>query len=179
MGHYLLDCCSLINLHCGWGGLNELRGFGESWSVGETVLSEAGYAREFDAEGQLKKVYFVPTALIAEGGLLLLSPEDEAEQASLVEFAQLVDDGEAEALALALHRRLCLVTDDRPAIRAANRADVAVQTVETPELLKVWAGTDEERLRRLPDVVRRITILAKFQPRTDSPHYLWWQTLLA
>lgn len=179
MGHYVLDCCSLINLHCGWGGLSELRGFGGSWSIGETVLSEAGYAREFDAEGQLKKVYFVPAELIEEAGLLLLSPEGEAEQASMVEFAQVVDDGEAEALAFARHRQLWLVTDDRPAIRLASRANVAVKTLETPELLKVWAGTDEERLRRLSDIVRRITILAKFQPRTDSPHYLWWQTLLA
>lgn len=178
MGHYVLDCCALINLHCGWGGLGELRAFGTSWSIGETALAETDYVREFDAEGQLRKIVLGPAALVAESGLLLLKLQNDAEQASLVEFAQVVDDGEAEALALSLHRQRWLVTDDRLAIRLAARANVAVQTIETPEVLKTWAGTDEQRLLRLPEVIRRITILAKFQPRADSNHYSWWQNHL-
>lgn len=179
MSHYLLDACALVNLYCGWGGLRELRKFGASWSVGSTALTEAVYVRDYDVTGSIHKLTLDPTAVVSDGNLQLLSLDTTEEHASLMEFAAEVDDGEAQALSLALHRRRILVTDDRPAIRIANALPLAVQTMGTPEVLMAWAATNTDRQRQLPQVVRRISTLGPFQLKKSSPHYDWWQTLLA
>jgi len=179
MSHYVLDACALVNLHCGWGGLAELRNFGASWSIGDTALKEAMFVRDFDANGDICKLTLDPAAVVAHGNLQILSLDTPAEHASLIEFAAELDDGEAQALSLALHRKRILVTDDRPAIRVASAPSIAVQTKGTPEILMVWANANSEHQRRLPQVVRRISILGPFQLKKSSQHYGWWQALLA
>ncbi len=178
MSDYLLDACALVNLYCGWGGLRELRDFGTSWSIGDTALQEAMFVRDFDANGSIVKVTLDPVAVAANGNLQVLSLANATEHASLVEFAVDLDDGEAQALALALHRGRVLVTDDRPAVRTAGAPHVAVQTMGTPEILMAWANANIECRRRLPEVVRRVSALGPFQLKKSSPHYQWWQTHL-
>jgi predicted nucleic acid-binding protein len=179
MGHYVLDACALVNMYCGWGGLKELTEFGDSWSIGEVALGEALFVREFDASGAMIKVTLDASAVVAQGRLNVLSLGTTQEYASFIEFAAELDDGEAQALALALHRKRVLVTDDRPAIRVAGGPGVAVGTVGTPELLRAWANADPKRRARLPEVVRRVAMLGSFQLRKTSPHYEWWQGLLS
>jgi predicted nucleic acid-binding protein len=179
MGHYILDACALVNLHCGWGGLRELRTFGASWSIGESALSEVIYVREFDDSGELRKLTLDIPAVVASGRLNVLSIDGAAENASLVEFAMDLDDGEAQALSMALHRKFVLVTDDRPGVRVASAAHVAVPTMGTPDILMEWVKANPECRSRLPELVRRISILGPFQLRKSSPHYLWWQALLS
>jgi predicted nucleic acid-binding protein len=178
MSDYQLDACALVNLYCGWGGLKELRTFGKSWSIGNTALKEAMFVRDFDANGNIVKVTLDPVAVVANGNLQVLSLGDAREHASLIEFAVELDDGEAKALSLALHRKRVLVTDDRFAVRVASEPHVAVQTMGTPEILMTWANTNTECRRRLPEVVRRVSFLGPFQLKSSSPHYRWWQTLL-
>ena len=178
MGHYVLDACALANLHCGWGGLAELRKFGESWGIGDIALGEAMFVRAFDARGGICKVTLNSAAVAAEGNLQVMSLGGTDEQASLIEFAMELDDGEAQALALAMHRKRVLVTDDRPAIRVASGPHVAVQTMGTPELLMAWANSNPKRQARLPEVVRRVAVLGPFQLKKTSPHYGWWQAQL-
>jgi predicted nucleic acid-binding protein len=179
MGHYILDACALVNLHCGWSGLRELQTFGLSWSIGETALSEALFVRDFAENGGLRKVTLDAPTVIADGKLNVLSIEGSAEINSLVEFAAELDDGEAQALSMALHRKLVLVTDDRPGVRVAGAAHVAVPTMGTPGILMEWVRVNPECRARLPDVIRRIGILGPFQLRRNSPHYAWWQALLS
>jgi predicted nucleic acid-binding protein len=178
MGHYVLDACALVNLHCGWGGLAELREFGESWSIGDIALGEAMFVREFDASGGLFKVTLNSAAVLAQSGLHVISLDGADEQASLIEFAMELDDGEAQALALAVHRKRVLVTDDRPAIRVASGLHPTVQTMGTPEILMAWANANPKHRVRLPEVVRRVAVLGPFQLKKTSPHYEWWQALL-
>lgn len=179
MSRYVLDACALVNLYCGWSGLGELRNFGTSWSIGDTALKEAMFVRDFDADGNIHKQTLDPAAVIADGNLQVLMLASPAEHASLIEFAAELDDGEAQALSLALHRKHILVTDDRPAVRVASALPIAVQTMGTPEILMAWANANLANQRRLPQVVRRISILGPFQLKKSSPHYGWWQALLA
>lgn len=179
MIHYILDACALVNLHCGWGGLQELQTFGSSWSIGEEALSEALFVRDFADNGELRKVTLDVQTVVAGGKLNVLSIDGAAEHHSLVEFAMDLDDGEAQALSMALHRKFVLVTDDRLAFRMAGAAHVAVPAMGTPEVLMEWVRVNPECRARLPTVVRRIGILGPFQVRKSSPHYAWWQTLLS
>lgn len=178
MSHYVLDACALVNLHCGWGGLAELQDFGDSWSIGEIALGEALFVRDFDASGVMVKVMLDAAAVVAQGRLNVTSLGNAQEHASFIDFAAELDDGEAQALALAMHRKRVLVTDDRPAIRVAGGPGVGVKTMGTPELLLAWADADPKHHARLPEVVRRVAVLGPFQLRRTSPHYDWWQALL-
>jgi hypothetical protein len=67
-----------------------------------------------------------------------------------------------------------LLTDDRKAIRLASRPDVAVATISTVDVLRVWAALSPENAMRLGEILRRIENLARFSPRKDSPDYRWW-----
>lgn len=179
MSHYVLDACALVNLYCGWGGLTELQTFGVSWSIGDIALKEALFVRDFDAQGGVRKVTLDPTSVITDGNLQVLSLSNAREHASLVEFALDLDDGEAQALSLAQHRQLVLVTDDRPALRAAVAPRVAVQTLETPDVLMAWVAAHAHGQSRLPEVIRRISILGPFQLKKSARHYGWWHDFLA
>ena len=179
MGHYILDACALVNLYCGWAGLTELRTFGTSWSIGRTALEEAMFVRAFDANGDICKLSLDPAVVVHDGNLQVLSLEGSAEYASFIEFAMELDDGEAQALSLALHRNRVLLTDDRPAVRVASTTNVAVQTMGTPEILMAWVNANPECRHHLPEVVRRISVLGPFQLKKSSAHYNWWQDLLS
>ena len=178
MSHYILDACALINLHCGWGGLAELQTFGTSWSIGDTALREALFVRDFDLNGEIHRVTLDPQTIVANAKLQVLTLENSPEYASLVEFALELDDGEAHALSLALHRQRILVTDDRPAVRVAS-GPAGVQTMGTPEILMAWIDSNPQQRHRLPTVVRRMSVLGPFQLKKSSAHYGWWQALLS
>lgn len=178
MSHFILDACALVNLHCGWGGLGELRNFGTSWSIGDTALKEAMFVRDFAPNGDILKVTLDSAAVVAEGNLHVLSLNGEQEHAAFIEFAMELDDGEAHAMSLALHRERVLATDDRPAIRVASQL-ITVQTIGTPEILTAWVNANPEQRHRLPEIIRRVNVLGPFQLKKSSPHYGWWQALLA
>lgn len=174
MSEHIIDCCSLINLYTGWGGLAELRGIGLNWYLCEAVLKEAEHTREYGEDGQseLVPLDFRP---LMEGNLIhIVSPANDRELDDYINFATEVDDGEAQALAIARHRGLTLLTDDRKAIRLASRPDIQVPTISTAGVLQVWANLHPENGRQLPYILSRIEALARFSPRRNSSDYEWW-----
>jgi len=176
---YVLDASTLVNLLCGWGGLAELSDIGGSWRIGQIALAEVQYVREFGAGGDIERKPVTAAAIVADGAMQELSLDSAAEHEAFINFATELDDGEAQALALAQHRGCILVTDDRPAARVAKGLPIPVATMGTAEALIAWAGSDAERLRRLPGIVRRISALGPLQIKRTAPSYEWWQRQLA
>lgn len=175
----ILDCCTLINLYCGWGGIQKLHDFGGRWCIGAHALSEAKYVREFGAGGAVQSRTIDATALQAQFPLELLAIESDHEAGLLVQTAQLLDDGEAEGLVLAATRGKAFCSDDAVVHRAAVGLGLTVQIMSTPELLLMWADGDVARQEQLPGIVQRISALAKFVPHRTSPHLAWWKSQLA
>lgn len=175
MDDHVIDCCSLINLYAGWGGLKELGDFRRTWHVCAAVLDEAEFTREFGPDGTPQMVPLDVNALIQIGTCMSARPETAQEIEDYVNFATEVDDGEAQALAIAKHRGFVLLTDDRKAVKVAQRPDVAVRTTSTPNILQSWGELDLGNEARLREVVRRIAVLARFSPHKDSPDYAWWR----
>ncbi len=178
MNSHIIDCCSLLNLYTGWGRLAELRALGRTWHVCEAVLQEAEYTREYGADGIPVLVPMRMSEVNRDAILLPALIATDAEMEDYVNFASEVDDGEAQALSIAKHRGFVLLTDDRKAMSVARRPDVAVSTTSTSEVLRAWAQLDMQNQARLVEVVRRITALARFRPRTDSADYQWWNACL-
>jgi predicted nucleic acid-binding protein len=175
VGDHILDCCSLLNLYTGWAGLEELRELKTKWHICDAVYTETEYSREYDAVGDKIVVPLDIGKAAQSGSLRTVRPETDAEFEDYVSFAMEIDDGEAQAIAIAKHRNFILLTDDRRAARFAARSDIAVRTTSTPNVLNKWAGLSVRNEARLYEIIPRIADLAKYSPTTDSPLYLWWQ----
>ena len=176
MTNRVVDCCSLLNLYTGWGSLAGLHQLDYTWHICEAVLNESEYIREFDQDQRAVMVPLDVRTLIDGQRITSVRPETDAEVAAYVDFAQDIDDGEAQALAIAKHRHFTLLTDDGKATRLAHRPDVNVATITTVHVLKEWAERTKIEADALRHIVRRIQVLARFAPRRDSPDFAWWQS---
>lgn len=155
--------------------MRELASFGDHWHVGDAVLGEAQYIWQFDSDGSRSQFRIDLQPLVAEGILKAVRPESDAEIESYVEFASELDDGEAQAMAIARHRGFILLTDERKALQIAQRADVSVGTITTPEILRKWAIESDGNAARLSEVLRNIEERARFRPRQNTPGGEWWE----
>jgi hypothetical protein len=176
MDDHVIDCCSLLNLYTGWGGLTELRALRRTWYVCDAVLSETEYTREYAPDGTQVSVPLDAKALVNAGLLLAARPETERELEDFIGFATEVDDGEAQALAIARNRGYVLLTDDRKAVAVARRPEVGVRLVSTARVLQAWAQLDPANEARLREVLTRISTLARFTPRPGDADYAWWRS---
>lgn len=176
MNEQVIDCCSLINLHTGLRGLGALNGLARKWYVCDAVLAESQYTREFGGDGVPMQVPLTLTPDLDAQVLHRVRPESEQELSDYVDFAADVDDGEAQALAIAKNRGFVLLTDDNKAQRLA--AEVGVRTTTTVSVLRDWGELSGDNKSQLPEIVQRITVLARFAPATDSADYEWWKALL-
>ena len=174
----IVDSCVLVNLYAGWGNLAELRAFGNEWYVCEAVAREVQYVRDFDAAGNPILLKIDLQSIMDEGLIVSCRPESSEEVLANVEFAIELDDGEAQALALAQHRKLIFLTDERPALKFAARPTVGVRTMTTPALLHEWASFDPANEAQMRVIVRKITIRARYAAPRDSPLFGWWQGYL-
>lgn len=180
MDDRIIDCCSLINLYTGWRGLDELRSIAGTWYVGVAVLDEeAQYTRDQDAEGNITTLALDLRQFEASGAIRRATLDTTEEIALYVDLSQELDDGEAQAMAIAKIRGFTLLTDDAKARRFAGSAKLAVPTVSTATILKTWAELDPSHELRIRQIVRRITTLARFRPRQDDPGFDWWQMVLS
>ncbi len=149
----IVDCCSLINLYSGWGGLSELSSLHRVWCIGDAVLNEAAFIREFDPLGIPEKIALDLQPAVDAKLLLVQRIQSRAELYDFVDFSMEIDDGEAQALALAKHRGYSFLTDDRGATKFAERDEVAVKTITTAEILKEWAQLNQSNDHCLSQII--------------------------
>ncbi len=178
MSHRIIDCCSLINLYTGWRGLGELQKLGGTWHVADAILIEAQYTREFDSSGQVKPFALSLDELVNAAILQRVKPESGEEIDWYVRLAQELDDGEAQALAIAKVRGFVLLTDDAKAARIAKSSELSVETISTPSVLREWLTVDAAHLARIQEVVRRIAVLARLRPARGDSAFEWWSSML-
>jgi len=171
---HIIDCCSLINLHSGWGHLDELLELGAEWHVCEAVALEAQYVREYSANNTKQLIQLNLQPALDKKILTSLKPESDAELEDYVSFAAEIDDGEAQALAIAKHRNFVLLTDDKRATKFAQQSSIGVRVTTTPEVIHRWSKLSAHNERRLSIVIPRIVDLARFSPASDAALFLWW-----
>ncbi len=115
---------------------------------------------------------------IEEGVIEVLRLEHQEEEATFVDLAALVDDGEAITAALALHRGCAVATDDIKARRVIQNRAPTVPQVSTLELLKQWA----EKSLIAPSDVRSAMLAmqsgASYVPSERDPLYDWWRDVM-
>ncbi|WP_334180122.1 hypothetical protein [Pseudoxanthomonas sp.] len=171
MTHYCLDACSLINLHCGWGGVQELHVLGGTWSTSDAAARECRRIREFHDDGSII-TRDIESAEFFRGSPLVVHAATDEEMDTAMRLAASVDDGEAECLALAKHRELVFVSDDLPAIRLAEAE--GIETITFVSILRSWVELDSTRMLQMPDIAGRISALARHVPSPSNPELRWW-----
>lgn len=99
----------------------------------------------------------------------------ELELERFIAFASEVDDGEAQALAVASVRQIPVATDDRRAIRVAQT--LGIVTIDTPQLMLAWADTVAVSMAAL--ALTRVERRARFVPRLGHPLRSRWDQIRA
>ena len=174
MTHYCLDACSIINLFCGWGGIQELHTFGTSWSTTATALGEFQEVRVQQADGSIARIPIEHEILLQQYPLIVHSELSQDELITATGLSEEIDDGEAECLAVSLHRGLVFVSDDGLAIAAARSH--GVQAVSSLDLISNWAELEPSRPTALAEILGRIETLARYVPPRSHLRRDWWDS---
>ena len=178
-GCIVLDASCLLNLYA-TGFLREIASTIDArLEVVDYVLErEAIYTWLPDAaSGRDEPVPVDVSSLIAEGLVHVVGLEDIAEQATFVELATLVDDGESITGALAFHRGCSVATDDRKARRVFGERIPSVRLVSTLELLKLWADTGRTTDNDLRAAMIAMRSGASYIPSSRDPLFEWWAAI--
>lgn len=175
MTHRCLDACSLINLFCGWGGLQELHVLGGAWSISQSAMHEVAHVNGWHSDGSVAKRKICAEEICRGAPLTIYRASTGQELATLARLAAIVDDGEAECIALAKHRGWTLVSDDKLAVSQA--AVEGVQCISSLELVRSWIELTPDGKARQVEVARRIRMLANYIPPTRCAHREWWDSL--
>jgi len=180
MSSATIDACCLIDLLATQHMEAILRAAGFDWHLPTAVEGEVQYVRQHDLARPAKfvKVVVDLSALKTSGMLQVCLPGNQAEQDRFIHYAaQFRSDGEAMCIAIAEQRGWVVATDDRKAIRVAQRAGLTV--VSCPELVKRWANATGPVQATLTKVLQDIHVLAQFKPNPAMPEYQWWVDELA
>lgn len=175
MTDFVLDCCTLINLYCGWGGLQNLQQIGPSFHLGQRVSSEILFVRNFDDNKSIVDHRLSADDVLLQYRFSILGLSSTREEDLMVKLATKLDDGEAEGLALASCRGFIFCSDDKPVSDAARAEGLDTAIISTPELLQMWADNHASRISALPEIIRRTSILGRFCPHRSSPYRTWWE----
>jgi hypothetical protein len=170
----LLDACVALNLLASDVPFGELASASDVRFVMTSVAaSETLWLEPVDLSGERE---LINDEVLAARGVALVTLGD-IEMERFVELAQSLDDGEAATIAVAVHRRLRIATDDRRAVRVAAGQSPPIEVVRTTQLIKRWAdtsGADEAHVSR---AVRAIQRRANYVPPPDDPCLGWWNSI--
>jgi predicted nucleic acid-binding protein len=167
----LLDACVAINLAAA-AGLDQIAdALQVTFVVVAQAASEAGYLRD-TVEGTTVSTPINLDQFASSETLELrdLAPE---ELELYLELASIVDDGEAATIAVAVHHRIEIATDDRRARRLCAEKGVA-EPVRTVALLHAYAETARLKNDEVRQMLIRVRDRASFLPARSDPDLKWW-----
>lgn len=133
---------------------------------------ESMYLNPRSPSGQRQTIELAP---YIAAGILVETTLDEDEMATFIRLAAEVDDGEAQVLAVGLHRGLIVATDDRRARNVAAREGIGLRS--TPELVLRWAERSARPAHEHRQAIIDIEIRARFRPRLGDPSRQAWDRL--
>ena len=176
-GVLLLDASCLLNLYA-TGRLLEIAG-SLPWQlavVDYVMEQEALYVRTIGAEEPGETVPVDLSPLIDEGLLLVVRLETSSEEASFVDLAAILDDGEAMTGAIALNRGHSVAIDDRKARRVLGEKAPGMRLVSTLGLMCEWSASVT-----VPELSRALRVMqhrARYVAGQWDPLYAWWRDMM-
>jgi predicted nucleic acid-binding protein len=169
----IIDACVLINLLA----TDELPDIvhvrGKPSLICEIVKKESVFLRSEDPHNPKELIDLHP--LIREGSLGVCEIQSPREELLYVDFAAVLDDGEAMSLAIAVARGFDLATDDRKARSLfLKKVGQPTRLISTSQLLRKWTETRAASIERVKLVLSKIERRASYRPPTTDPNFQWW-----
>jgi predicted nucleic acid-binding protein len=165
----ILDTCVVLSLYATRRMEALLDVLPEPILIAEAVLSESLYVHVL-MDDVREKEPIILGPLVDAGKLTVVAPESNEEFEALLDFALVLDDGEAMTCALALHRNLRIATDERKTIRLISDQ---IEVVGTLDLIRGWAGEVGAPTDEIRDVLTAIADRG-YVPGRDHRHWRWW-----
>lgn len=167
----VLDACCTLNLYATGEMAAILEALPHSFVIGTRCRAESQWVKT-ETPGEREKVDLVP---LLEAELLEeQSLEGSRETALFVELSSYMEDGEAEAAALAIIRGYLLATDERKVCRVLASKYPALRIQSTAELLHEWQIRCRLPDKACSDILKRVTLRATFSPPRSDKHRDWW-----
>ena len=175
----LLDACCAINLYLSGHMSSILSALPVPVAISEYVFSveAAGNVRSTGKSGALSvetKGEAIQLQPLREAGLLQVVELTEKEEVDAVNFAALIDPGEAFTCAIALNRGWAIATDDKKAISFFEDEVPQLQLVSTPQLIKYWADSTAPSEEQLREILQSVQRLGRYQPPKEDLLSKWW-----
>lgn len=173
--HVILDACCILNFSASGNLLGILESIPARVTVSLVVKQEElkklpGVEDEENAGAKELE------AAIAKKLLVVVDFESEEEEATYINYAVALDDGESATGAIAFHRGWAIGTDDKRAKSFFARNAPDIQIISTLEMVKHWSETAEIDPPALRDVLRAIRVQGRYMPRQNHPLRDWWET---
>lgn len=167
----LLDACVAINLAAAARLDHMADSLQVTFIIVDQAASEAGYLR--DTIKGATVLTPINLGQFARSKTLEIRSLAPPELPLYLELASLVDDGEAATIAMAIHQRIDLATDDRRARRlcAERRLPEPERTVS---LLYAYAEAARLKDDELREMLMQVRDRASFLPARSDPHLKWW-----
>jgi predicted nucleic acid-binding protein len=171
----IIDACVLINLLATKEIDGILKATLRTSLICSTVEKETIYLRTDDPQNPQELIQTSP--LVEKGLLTICQLEGPDEKALYVDYASVLDDGEAMTLAIAVSRGWVLVTDERKA-RRLFLEDVGdpARLIGTSELLREWSESERISPEGIRSVLVAIEKRARYRPPSTDPNLDWWNT---
>jgi len=168
-----LDACVLINL-CATERISEIAAaLATRFVVAREVSGETLGVRSGADPSQRSPIEL--GELVRTGVLEIVDLEGE-EIATFVRVAERLDDGEAATLALAVHRGLALLTDDRAALRLIASEYAGLEVLSTARILRSYSEQAHLPVGQIAACLLAVEERASFFPARIDPDGDWWRT---
>ena len=176
-GVLILDASCLLNLYATGRMMEIAAALPWELAVVDYVMErEALYVRTMGVKAEEETVPVDLSPLIEEGLLLVMRMETPGEEASFVELAAVLDDGEAMTGAVALNRGHSVAIDDRKARRVLGEKSPGMGLVSTLELMRQWG--ESAQVQEVGHALRAMQHGARYIPGQRDPLYAWWRDMM-
>ncbi|ASV10540.1 MULTISPECIES: hypothetical protein [Leptospira] len=171
---FLMDACILINLMAAEILSEIVENSGLKFAISSFIVEKEVHFVFQEKDAGLYKIKIDISDFTDSGKIIKMYLEDNEAQ-MVVDLSQDVDDGEAYTIALAVCRKLNMVSDDKKAGRLFRKLQKDGVLLSTEALLYRWAKKNFVSLERLKNVLLKIEKCARYLPPKDSEFYLWWR----
>lgn len=170
----ILDAACVINLYAS-GKMAEILG------AVPAEITIAAYVAEKEAlriRGTEEDQQIDLKPMVDDGLITIVTFDTEEEEETALSIAAVLDQGEADTGAIAIHRDWAMATDDRKARNLLAAKTETLQLIYTLDIVKHWADVNNIASAETKTVLQNIRTSGRYQPRKSNPHYEWWKQLM-
>ncbi len=174
----LLDASCVMNLYATRQMPEILRAHSARFGIVVNVREESLYVRRGGSGTDAEEHDPVDLEPLIQSGVLVVFDLTPDEETTFIAFAARLDDGEAATCAVAIHRGMAVVMDDRKGRSVLAAAAPTVTAHRTLDLVRHWAESKSIPFAEIAQVLRAIRERARFFPGRTDPNKAWWDAIL-